>query len=216
MVCHYRLGFGCVFGENAQSCFLVDFQGEEVERVSCDQMRLCLNNKNGTHGEFRCNWQRSAVGWWVEDPPRTASRSATSQRRREGPYGPAFASHPPTLCAAANVGGRARKEMRKRDRDVDSFVIDCLFSTWHLAKSSAHKYELYRRNSKTFPAFGAWVAFSNCVSTIRMSKSCKVLFHCNQTLHRLESADWLVGVCYYLHCLKCQHYNLGGSMTKVL
>ena len=64
MVCHYCKGFGCVFGENAQSCFLVDFQGEEVERVSCDQMRLCLNNKNGTHGEFRCNWQRSAVGWW--------------------------------------------------------------------------------------------------------------------------------------------------------
>ena len=128
MVCHYRLGFGCVFGENARGCFLVDFQGEEVERVSCDQMRLCLNNKNGTHGEFRCNWQRSAVGWWVEDPPRTASRSATSQRRREGPYGPAFTSHPPTLCAAAKVGGRARKEMKKGDRDVDSFVIDCLFS----------------------------------------------------------------------------------------
>ena len=65
MVCHYRKGFGCVFGENAQSYFLVDFQGEGgVEPVSCDQMRLCLNNKNGTHGEFRCNWQRSAVGWW--------------------------------------------------------------------------------------------------------------------------------------------------------
>ena len=115
MVFHYRKGFGCVFGENAQSCFLVDFQGEEVERVSCDQMRLCLNNKNGTHGEFRCNWQRSAVGWWVEDPPRTASRSATSQRRREGPYGPAFASHPPTLCAAANVGGEEQEIKWERE-----------------------------------------------------------------------------------------------------
>ena len=196
MVCHYRLGFGCVFGENAQSCFLVDFQGEEVEHVSCDQMRLCLNNKNGTHGEFRCNWQRSAVGWWVEDPPRTASRSATSQRRRE--RGTLWTCLPPTnpLCSCKCGGGRAGNKMRKRDRNVDSFVFDCLFSTWPLAKSAAYIYALctmnyiyalYRKKSKTFPAFGAWVAFYNCVSTRTMSKSYKVFVHCNQKINKRKS-----------------------------
>ena len=107
MVCHYRLGFGCVFGENAQSCFLVDFQGEEVLRVSCDQMRLCLNNKNGTHGEFRCNWQRSAVGWWRILLERPLALQQVSGEEREGPYGPAC--HLPTLCAAANVGGEEQE-----------------------------------------------------------------------------------------------------------
>ena len=32
---------------------------EEMGRdgcVSCDHNVGCLNNKNGTHGEFRCNW----------------------------------------------------------------------------------------------------------------------------------------------------------------
>ena len=96
MVCHYRKGFGRVFGENAQSCFLVDFQGEEVERVSCDQMRLCLNNKNGTHGEFRCNWQRSAVGWWRILLQRPLALQQVSGEEREGPYGPALpATHQP-------------------------------------------------------------------------------------------------------------------------
>ena len=102
----------CLWGKRPE-LFPGWFSGGEVERVSCDQMRLCLNNKNGTHGEFRCNWQRSAVGWWVEDPPRTASRSATSQRRREGPYGPAC--HLPTLCAAANVGGEEQEIKWERE-----------------------------------------------------------------------------------------------------
>ena len=127
MVCHYRKGFGCVLGENTQSCFLVDFQGEEVEHVSCDQMRLCLNNKNGTHGEFRCNWQRSAVGWWVEDPPRTASRSATSQRRRErGTLWTCLCLPPTNPLCSCKCGGKGKKRNEK-ERQGRGFLCHRLF-----------------------------------------------------------------------------------------
>ena len=128
MVCHYRKGFGCVFGENAQSYFLVDFQGEGgVEPVSCDQMRLCLNNKNGTHGEFRCNWQRSAVGWWVEDPPRTASRSATSQRRRErGTLWTCLCLPPTNPLCSCKCGGKGKKRNEK-ERQGRGFLCHRLF-----------------------------------------------------------------------------------------
>ena len=72
------------------------FRGGEVERVSCDQMRLCLNNKNGTHGEFRCNWQRSAVGWWRILLQRPLALQQVSGEEKEGPYGPALpATHQP-------------------------------------------------------------------------------------------------------------------------
>ena len=105
---------------------------------------------------------------------------------------------PPTnpLCSCKCGGGRAGNKMRKRDRNVDSFVFDCLFSTWPLAKSAAYIYALcamnyinalYRKMSKTFPAFGAWVAFSNCVSTRTMSKSYKVFVHCNQKINKRKS-----------------------------
>ena len=82
--------------------------------MSCDQMRLCLNNKNGTHGEFRCNWQRSAVGWWRILLQRPLALQQVSGEEREGPYGPALpATHQPFVQLQMWGEGQEMKSERE-------------------------------------------------------------------------------------------------------
>ena len=49
------------------------------------------------------------AGGWRILLERPLALQQVSGEEREGPYGPAFASHPPTLCAAANVGGEEQE-----------------------------------------------------------------------------------------------------------